>query len=93
MSMMIRRNKMMRRASQSVSPQIVEKKENNVAVAPVPVPIVEEIAQEQKKYSRSDIMTMSTSNLQLLAAGLGIENAMETSGNKLKPIIIKELGL
>lgn len=48
---------------------------------------------EEKHYSKSDIAAMSTANLQALAVELGIEDATEISGNKLKPIIVNKLGL
>lgn len=49
--------------------------------------------QEDKKYTKTDINNMSTEELQNLAAAEGIENAFETSGNKLKDILKEHFGL
>lgn len=48
---------------------------------------------ENKQYTKTDIIRMSTSELQNLAAEEGINNALETSGSKLKDILIKHFGL
>lgn len=50
-------------------------------------------AQEGKRYTKTDINNMSTEELQNLAAAEGIENAFETSGNKLKDILKEHFGL
>lgn len=65
------------------------------AVSDIPTENVENVESETetKVYSKSEIQTMNTANLQALAKELGIENADETSGNKLKPLIIEKLGL
>lgn len=47
----------------------------------------------RKKYTKSEINRMSTAELQNLAAEEGIENAFETSGNKLKDILAEHFGL
>lgn len=60
----------------------VEIKEDEVAVK-----------EEKRTYTKSEIFTMKTVDLQRIAKDLGIEGAEELSGNKLKPIIMKELGL
>lgn len=54
-------------------------------------PVVKE--ETKKTYTKSEITTMSTSDLKELAVSLGIEDAENTSGMKLKPIIIEKLGL
>lgn len=48
---------------------------------------------KDKQYSKTDINGMSTEELQNLAAEEGIENAFETSGNKLKEILKQHFGL
>lgn len=62
-----------------------------------PLPISDEnITLEEKEehnYTKTDINTMSTEKLQALAAQVGIENAYETSGNKLKGILADHFGL
>lgn len=71
------------------------------------VPIDNEIAQsknqsnkpnntmenQEKKFSKSEIARMSTSELQNLAASQGIENAYNTSGSELKKILVEFFGL
>lgn len=47
----------------------------------------------EKKYSRSDIQRMKTEDLQTLAAEVGIEDAFETSGSKLKEMLIEKFAL
>ena len=49
--------------------------------------------EEEKKYSKSDISRMSTSDLKTLAPTLGIEVTEESTGAKLKEEIIEKLGL
>lgn len=49
--------------------------------------------QEDRRYTKTDINNMSTEELQNLAAAEGIENAFETSGNKLKDILKEHFGL
>lgn len=44
-------------------------------------------------YSKNDIMRMPKAKLVSLAEELGIEDAADKSGNTLKPLIIKRLGL
>lgn len=48
---------------------------------------------EEKQYTKTDINKMSTAELQELAASEGIENAFETSGSKLKEMLIEHFGL
>lgn len=48
---------------------------------------------EDKRYTKTEINRMSTSELQSLAAEEGIENAFETSGNELKKILAEHFGL
>lgn len=48
---------------------------------------------EEKKYSKSDISRMSTSDLKELAPTLGIEVTEESTGAKLKEEIIAKLDL
>lgn len=48
---------------------------------------------EDKQYTKTDINKMSTAELQSLAAAEGIENAFETSGSRLKEILIEHYGL
>lgn len=56
----------------------------------------DEITFEEKaehNYTKTEISRMSTEELQALAAQVGIENAYETSGNKLKGILAEHFGL
>lgn len=48
---------------------------------------------ENKQYTKTDINRMTTTALQGLAAQIGIENAYEKSGEKLKKILIEYFGL
>lgn len=47
----------------------------------------------EKKYTKSEINRMSTAELQNLAAEVGIEDAFEKSGSKLKEMLIEYYGL
>lgn len=47
----------------------------------------------KRSYTKTEISRMSTEELQVLAAEVGIENAYETSGNKLKGILAEHFGL
>lgn len=49
--------------------------------------------QEEKQYTKTDINSMNTEELQSLAAAEGIENAFETSGSELKKILKDHFGL
>lgn len=49
--------------------------------------------EEPIPYKRSDISRMGVADLRELATNLGIENAENTSGEKLKEAIIANLGL
>lgn len=48
---------------------------------------------EDKRYTKTDINKMNTAELQNLASSEGIENAFETSGSRLKEILIEHYGL
>jgi hypothetical protein len=71
---------------EEVKAEVVETK----VEATLPTPPKEE---EVRNYTRSEIMLMKSADLQKLANDEGIENAYETSGNKLKSILIKHFGL
>ena len=47
----------------------------------------------ETKYTKSQISTMSTADLQSLANSVGIENAFDISGRDLKKILIERFGL
>lgn len=66
------------------------KEENHVAFegAETPSP-----STEKKAYTKSEISTMSTADLQDLADKEGIPDAKETSGSKLKKILVEHFGL
>lgn len=85
MGMMMHRNKLRREVAKATPLSNVKKKFEQ--------PKVQEIKVEIPKYTRSDINTMSTANLQALGKELGIEDAENISGNKLKPIILEKLEL
>lgn len=48
---------------------------------------------QKSEYTKSEISRMTTAELQKLANELGIENALETSGSKLKEILAEHFGL
>lgn len=48
---------------------------------------------EEQKYTKSDIQRMSTTDLQNLAASIGIEGAFDMTGADLKKRLISDLGL
>ena len=48
---------------------------------------------EKKTYTKTEILRMTTSELQKLADNEGIENALETSGAKLKEMLIEHFEL
>lgn len=48
---------------------------------------------ENKKYTKSDIQRMKTEDLKILASEVGINNAFETNGSKLKEMLIEYYGL
>lgn len=56
-------------------------------------PKKDEVVSDKKSYSRSEIQLMKADDLKKLAESEGIENAMETSGNQLKKILIEHFGL
>lgn len=61
-----------------------------------PLPFTDDGADEPKSdkhYTKTDINKMNTAELQELAAAEGIENALETSGQDLKRILIDHYGL
>lgn len=89
MGMLIHRRRVeadMKMASSNIpiaEPVVIEK----------PVAVEVEEVKEEKHYSRTEIQLMNVASIKELAKELGIEDADELSGNKLKPIIIKKLGL
>lgn len=48
---------------------------------------------EDRIYTKTDINSMKTADLQDLAAKEGIENAYDTSGSELKKILSEHFGL
>ena len=69
-------------------------------VAPVPHVMetknhdeVENKKEDQKQYSRSEIMRMSTADLKETATSIGIEVTEESTGKALKEEILAKLGL
>ena len=69
-------------------------------VAPVPPVMktknhdeVEDKKEDQKQYSRSEIMRMSTADLKETATSIGIEVTEESTGKALKEEILAKLGL
>ena len=48
---------------------------------------------EEPKYSRSEIMRMSTADLKTVATSIGIEVTDESTGKALKEEILAKLGL
>lgn len=69
-------------------------------VAPVPLVVeteshdeVKDEKEDQKQYSRSEIMRMSTADLKETATSIGIEVTEESTGKALKEQIVAKLGL
>lgn len=54
---------------------------------------VEKEKEDQKQYSRSEIMRMSTADLKETATSIGIEVTEESTGKALKEEILAKLGL
>lgn len=50
-------------------------------------------AKEDNQYTKSDIQRMKTEDLKILASEVGINNAFETNGSKLKEMLIEYYGL
>lgn len=50
-------------------------------------------AEEAKQYSKTDINTMKTADLQSLATSVGIDGAEEMTGAELKKLLIEHYGL
>lgn len=48
---------------------------------------------ESKQYTKTEINRMPLSELQMLAAEVGIDNAFDTSGGELKKLLIEHFGL
>lgn len=48
---------------------------------------------EEQKYTKSDIQRMSITDLQNLAASIGIEGAFDMTGADLKKRLISDMGL
>lgn len=53
----------------------------------------ETVLENSKQYTRSEIQLMRAAELQDLANSEGIPDAYETSGNKLKSILLEHFGL
>lgn len=92
MGMMSRRNKKYRESLKNVVKKETEvKTEVKTEVNKV---VAEEPKEEEKAfYTKTDIMTMNVANLRTLAKEQGIENADNTSGAKLKEMLVEKMGL
>ena len=66
---------------------------HKIATAQKAVVVIDEEVVETPKYSKSDISRMNVAGLRELATKLEIEDAKNTSGEKLKEAIIEKLGL
>lgn len=71
----------------------VPEKDDNVGVANTPSPVVETPTEKAETYTKTEINRMSVADLKELAESVGIENAKETSGAKLKEKLIEYYGL
>lgn len=97
MSMMIHRNKKARAAKKAA----LLNENKKVEVKSVPeIPLeekqeIEETKQENhvKHFTKSEIMRMSTSELQSLGTQVGITNANQINGYELKKMLIKKFEL
>lgn len=56
-------------------------------------PVIQNDAQKQKEYSKSEINRMSTSDLQKLASERGVDGAENMPGAELKKILLEKFGL
>lgn len=63
------------------------------AAQDIPFANEQEMADGQVAYTRTSISRMSTAELQQLAANVGIENALEKSGNELKKELVAYFNL
>lgn len=55
--------------------------------------IIEAQKEKEKAYTRTEISQMNTENLQKLADSVGIADAFNTSGRKLKEVLIEHFNL
>lgn len=60
---------------------------------PVGASFTEEISEEQKTYTKTEINRMPASELKALAVEEGIKDAEEKSGTELKKLLIEKMGL
>ncbi len=70
----------------------------DMAAEETPLPFSDEYItfeerQEEKKYTKTDIMKMSKAELQKLAKNTGVEGADEMSGTELKEHLLSVFGL
>jgi hypothetical protein len=71
----------------------VPEKDDSVGVVDNAIPFLEESNPEPKTYTKTEINRMAIAELKELAESVGIENAKETSGAKLKEKLIEYYGL
>lgn len=57
------------------------------------IKLVEDKPTEQNRYTKTEINRMPLSELQMLSAEVGIDNAFDTSGGELKKLLIEHFGL
>lgn len=57
------------------------------------IKLIEDKPTEEKQYTKTDINRMPLSELQMLAAEVGIDNAFDTSGGELKKLLIEHFRL
>lgn len=67
--------------------------EKVVEVNPLPPNPVEETTEESKEYTKTEIAKMSVAQLRELASELGYEDVENTSGSKLKEILVAHFNL
>lgn len=60
---------------------------------PVGASFTEEISEEQKTYTKTEINRMPASELKALAVEEGIKDAEGKSGTELKKLLIEKMGL
>lgn len=69
-------------------------KQNKPLIRKITLPFSDdELEKEEKKYTKTEINRMPTSELQNLASAEGVEDAFDKSGGELKKILIEHFNL
>ena len=73
----------------------VPENKNEMAANFLPLPFSDSEIEEkpERRYTKTEINSMKTAELQALAAEVGIDNAFETNGEELKKRLKEHFGL